>query len=62
MGVARLKNVLLVEADLVRADALARVLQPAGLVVTPVSDGERALTKARAAKPDLFVWGRRCPT
>ena len=34
---------------------------PAGLVVTPVADGERALTRARASRPDLFVVGSALP-
>jgi CheY-like chemotaxis protein len=54
-GGSRLKNILLVEGDPSRAELLVRAMQPAGFAVTPIAEGERALVKAKGAKPDLIL-------
>ena len=50
-----MKTIVLVEPDLARAEAFGRALQAAGASVASLPDGEKALAKARAARPDLFV-------
>jgi ParB family chromosome partitioning protein len=60
-GGPRLKNILLVEGDPSRAELLARAIQPTGFAVTPVAEGERALAKAKGARPDLILLASALP-
>lgn len=45
----------MVESDGPRAEAFARALEPLGLTVVSLREGERALDRARAQRPDAVV-------